>query len=675
MARKKREAKKTGDPKPKKPSVPRKRRIKEKKFSCELCGAKATSMWYINRHMRLHTGEKPFVCEYPGCTYKSYRKFHITRHVINIHSTERPHKCELCDYSAKTRENLRQHNLSRHAPGHFEPCEFCDFRAKLKEGLRSHVRKCHKFVCKDCSWEFSTDTDLTKHLQLHREDGLHCEVCLQVMKDVEEYKVHSFTIHGVQIQTRIARRSRSSLSTCEICNYQFANSPSLEAHKSYHTSDGAIICQFCGLVCKSMEKLKDHTVTLHGFVIDAKLKPVRTYRQKFTCSTCNYELSSRTALETHFQQHRLDGSVKCTKCPHISMKMSDLVQHCLIIHGERLDASPSKKKNVFPCDICKYNFPTASKLENHKNKHKEDGSILCGMCKVTMPSMGEMKGHMMLMHGVEMDANQLEESTPSAAPSVCEICSYDFKDQDQLSLHRSCHMADGSICCTMCPYYSPNIEYLAMHMREIHQVEIHRDKGPEVQQVQKQIEASHASRRELFKAPQLLQLQSSNALLHGSRADTLNSVAQSLSSDVESYIRPPACVFDSHLSAPTSNSMNSFSSNVISGFSKSDFVDFLQPTIPPQATISITNNATKFVINNFHNHSTLVCGANRKTSDHLKLDERNLVVAAGSKLPDPLSQALSESGIVSRGGKLPATKAVVAVKSTRKSRANPGLFM
>jgi hypothetical protein len=208
-------------------------------------------------------------------------------------------------------------------------------------------------------------------------------------------------------------------------------------------------------------------------------------------------------------------------------------------------------------------------------------------------------------------------------------------------------------------------------------MELQRNKSQEVQLRQKQIQVSQSSKTEIFKPPQLLQLQNSNAILHGSRAESLHSVTQSLTSEVESYIRPPACVFDTPLSIPNSSSINSFSSNVISGFSKSDFADFLQPSLPPQAAISITNNATKFVINNFHPRPTLMCGANRKRDD-LKIADCSPPVPGGSK-SDPLTQAVSVSGLASSGttvpAKRPVPKAIAEANASPKAKAHPGLFM
>ncbi|ROT84667.1 hypothetical protein C7M84_022136 [Penaeus vannamei] len=54
--------------------------------SCRVCGKvfKGTKRKYrLERHMAIHTGEKPFPC--PMCEYRANQKEHLNRHMRNLH--------------------------------------------------------------------------------------------------------------------------------------------------------------------------------------------------------------------------------------------------------------------------------------------------------------------------------------------------------------------------------------------------------------------------------------------------------------------------------------------------------------------------------------------------------------------------------------------------------------
>jgi len=55
-----------------------------KKYQCEICNKSFSKSYNRSAHMRLHTNEKPFMCDFPGCnkafTWKSSLKSHRSSH-------------------------------------------------------------------------------------------------------------------------------------------------------------------------------------------------------------------------------------------------------------------------------------------------------------------------------------------------------------------------------------------------------------------------------------------------------------------------------------------------------------------------------------------------------------------------------------------------------------------
>ena len=64
---------------------------------------------------RKHTGEKPYKCTWPGCSYAATQQQHMDTHHLK-HTGEKPYKCTWvgCSYATTTQQNLDSHYSRKH---------------------------------------------------------------------------------------------------------------------------------------------------------------------------------------------------------------------------------------------------------------------------------------------------------------------------------------------------------------------------------------------------------------------------------------------------------------------------------------------------------------------------------------------------------------------------------
>ena len=118
---------------------------KGKKFICylETCRKEFTQFCSLQKHERIHRGEKPFVCEVCGHAFTQLSN--LKRHE-RLHTGEKPYSCEHCSKAFSNISNLKQHlqihddtkNRSKYS------CKLCSRSYYYQSSLRKHMKEEHK---------------------------------------------------------------------------------------------------------------------------------------------------------------------------------------------------------------------------------------------------------------------------------------------------------------------------------------------------------------------------------------------------------------------------------------------------------------------------------------------------------------------------------------------------
>ena len=110
---------------------------------CHICSYKTCTNQALKEHIESkHEKIKNIACAHEGCDLKFYKPFTMKQHFMRKHSSERPHKCEICGEAFAIVEKLKLHKRKVHEGKKYscQPCgkDYADAKSLKYHNVNHH---------------------------------------------------------------------------------------------------------------------------------------------------------------------------------------------------------------------------------------------------------------------------------------------------------------------------------------------------------------------------------------------------------------------------------------------------------------------------------------------------------------------------------------------------------
>ncbi|XP_072459850.1 ras-responsive element-binding protein 1 isoform X2 [Notamacropus eugenii] len=241
--------------------------------SCSICGKSLSSASSLDRHMLVHSGERPYKCSVCGQSFTTNGNMH--RH-MKIHEKDPNSTTTTTPPSPlKRRRMTSKRKLSHEADSEKE--ELTPAKKVVEDSQSGDAEKKmdEVFHCPVCFKEFVCKYGLETHMETHPDNSLRCDICCITFRTHRGLLRHNAVIHKQFPRDPTGKPF-------------IQNNPSIPA--GFHDLG------FTDFSCRKFPRISQ-------VWCETNLRRCLSEFHRFICETCNKAFPMLSALQLHTQTH------------------------------------------------------------------------------------------------------------------------------------------------------------------------------------------------------------------------------------------------------------------------------------------------------------------------------------------------------------------------------------